>query len=134
MTRKDIKPERVAPPAKYFGSEIHTDLWGPSPVTSLGGRRYYITFTDDHTRFTYVDILCTKDKALEAYKTFVAWAHTQQGVKIQALCSDRGGEYTSHAFTRLLQQEGTKRRLTTHDTPQHNGVAESLNRCILERV
>jgi len=27
-----------------------------------------------------------------------------------------------------------QRRLTTHDTPQHNGVAESLNRRILERV
>ncbi|RVW77417.1 Retrovirus-related Pol polyprotein from transposon TNT 1-94 [Vitis vinifera] len=26
---------------------VHTDLWGPSPVASLGGSRYYITFIDD---------------------------------------------------------------------------------------
>jgi hypothetical protein len=44
MTRKVILKERVAPPAKRFGDEIHTDLWGPSPVNSLGGRCYYITF------------------------------------------------------------------------------------------
>ena len=26
---------------------VHTDLWGPSPVATLGGSRYYITFIDD---------------------------------------------------------------------------------------
>ena len=29
---------------------VHTDLWGPSPVTSLGGSMYYITFIDDSSR------------------------------------------------------------------------------------
>ena len=134
MTRKIILKERKAPPAKRFGDEVHTDLWGPSPINSLGGRRYYITFTDDATRFTVANVLRTKDEALNAYKTFAAWAQTQHGAKIKALRSDRGGEFTSHDFTKFLQQEGTERRLTTHDTPQHNGVAESLNRRLLERT
>lgn len=134
LTRKVILKERQAPPAKRFGDEIHTDLWGPSPINSLGGRRYYITFTDDATRYTVVNVLRTKDEALNTYKTFAAWAQTQHGVKIKALRSDRGGEYTGHEFTKYLQQEGTERRLTTHDTPQHNGIAESLNRRLLERV
>ena len=29
---------------------VHSDLWDPSPVTSLGGSRYYITFIDDCSR------------------------------------------------------------------------------------
>ena len=29
---------------------VHTDLWGSSPVASLGGLRYYITFIDDSSR------------------------------------------------------------------------------------
>ena len=29
---------------------VHTDLWGPSLVASLGGLRYYITFIDDSRR------------------------------------------------------------------------------------
>jgi hypothetical protein len=127
MTCKVILKEHVAPPAKHFGDEIHTDLWGPSPVNSLGGHRYYITFTDDATHYTHVNILHTKDEALDTYKTFTAWAQTQFGVKIKALCSDRGGEYTGHKFTQFLQQEGTEHRLTTHNTLQHNSVAESLN-------
>ena len=133
-TRKPIRKETATPLATSFGDEVHTDVWGPSSTPSLGGRKYYITFTDDHTRFTRLQLLRTKDEALQAYKTFAAWASTQHGAKIKRLRSDRGGEYTGNEFTAFLQSQGTERRLTTHDTPQHNGVAESLNRRLLERV
>lgn len=33
-----------------------------------------------------------------------------------------------------LQASGTVRKLTTHDTPQHNGVAKRLNRTLAEHV
>jgi hypothetical protein len=134
LTRKPIRSECKAPPANCFGVEIHSDLWGPSPVASLGGHRYYVTFTDDHTHFTRVDILQTKDQTLNSYHAFTSWARTQHSAKIKALRLDRSGEYTSRKFTHFLQSEGTERRLTTHDTPQHNGIAESLNRRLLEHV
>jgi hypothetical protein len=133
-TRKAIKKEREAVQASTFGDEIHSDLWGPSPLQTLGGRKYYITFTDDHTRYTWTQLLRSKDKALQAYKDFVAWAQTQRGTKFKRLRSDHGGEYTGEDFTKYLKEQGTERRLTTHDTPQHNGVAESLNRRLLERT
>ena len=133
-TRKPIQKETTTPLATSFGDEVHTDVWKPSPINSLGGRRYYITFTDDHTRFTRLELLRTKDEAFQAYKTFVAWASTQHGAKIKRLRSDRGGEYTGNEFSDFLRSQGTERHLTTHDTPQHNGVAESLNRRLLERV
>ena len=133
-TRKSIKKEREGAQASAFGEEIHSDLWGPSPLQTLGGRKHYITFTDDHSRFTRTQLLRSKDEALQAYKDFTAWAQTQHGAKIKRLRSDRGGEYTSDEFTKFLKQQGTERRLTTHDTPQHNGVAESLNRRLLERT
>ena len=133
-THKTIRKERTAPQASSFGEEVHTDLWGPSPILSLGGRKYYASFTDDYSRYTRLALLCFKDETLEAYKTFAAWAKTQHGAHIKRLRSDRGGEYTGGDFTKYLQEQGTERRLTTHDTPQHNGVAESLNRRLLERV
>ena len=40
----------------------------------------------------------------------------------------------SNAFTAYLRQQGTKRRLTTADTPQHNGIAKALNHRLLEHV
>jgi hypothetical protein len=68
MTRKAICKEREAAPAQAFGEEIHTDVWGPLPNQSLGGRKYYVTFTDDYSRYTKVNILCTKDETFAAYK------------------------------------------------------------------
>jgi transposase InsO family protein len=133
-TRKVIRKEREAPIADSFGAEIHSDLWGPSPLLSLGGRKFYVTFTDDHSRYTRLELLRTKDETLEAYKGYAAWAKTQHAVHIKRLRSDRGGEYTGHEFTDFLREQGTERRLTTADTPQHNGIAESLNRRLLERV
>ena len=133
-TRKQIRREREEPLADAFGDEVHSDLWGPSPVPSLGGRAHYVTFTDDYSRFTRLTPLRTKDQTLDAYKSFASWAHTQHGVKIKRFHTDRGGEYTGDAFTKFLEGEGTERRLTTHDTPQHNGVAEALNRRLMERV
>ena len=110
------------------------DLWGPSPVASVGRRKYYITFTNDHTHYTHLEILCTKDQALDAYKAFVAWAQTQHGLQIRRLRSDHRGEFTSMKFTKFLKEQGMEHRLTMHDTLQHNGVVESLNHRLVERV
>ena len=124
---KPIQKERDAPLADAFGAEVHTDLWGPLPTSSLGGHKYYVTFTDDHTHYTSAKILCSKDQMLSVYKAYAVWVHTQHGVWIKQLHSDRGGEYTGTDFTVFLQGEGTEHWLTMHDTPQHNGVSKALN-------
>lgn len=59
---------------------------------------------------------------------------TQHNTVIKRFHSDCGGEYLSDEFSRHLRAKGTERKLTTHDTPQHNGVAERLNRTLVERV
>jgi len=133
-TRKAIKKECEGVLAKSFGEEIHTDIWGLSPLNTIGSRRYYITFTDDYSHFSYIKLLHTKDKAFQAYKDFAAWVFTQHSMKIKRLRSDCGGKYTSSEFDCYLKGQGTEHCLTTHDTPQHNGVAESLNRRLLEWV
>jgi hypothetical protein len=33
---------------------VHTYVWGPTQVSSLGGSHYYVTFIDDATRKTWV--------------------------------------------------------------------------------
>jgi len=126
-TRKPIKKEQTSEPAKAFGDEIHSDLWGPSPISTIGGHKYYVSFTDNYSHYTSLDLLKYKDEALPAYKALTAWAQNQHGVCIKRLHSNRGGEYTGKDFTKFLQEQGTERRLTTHDTPQHNGMAEALN-------
>ena len=131
---KPIQKERDAPLADAFGAEVHTDLWGPLPTPSLGGHKYYVTFTDDHICYTSAKILCSKDQTLNAYKAYAAWVHTQHGAWIKWLHSDRGGEYTGTDFMVFLQGKGTEHQLTMHDTPQHNGVAKALNHRLVEHM
>ena len=130
-----IPKVRISPPAQNFGDEIHTDLWGPSTITTRQGRRYFVTFTDNVTRYTITYPLRSKDEALEAYKSFEAWATTQHHCKaIKVLRSDRGGEFLSKEFDQHLKESGMAGKLTTHNTPQLNGIAERLNRTLLERI
>jgi hypothetical protein len=74
---EDVLKARLAPTKpRYlgtsFGEEVHTDVWGPSPTQSLGGRKYYVTFTDDYLHYTCMQLLRTKDEAFGAYKAFAA--------------------------------------------------------------
>ena len=38
---------------------IHSNVWGPSPVATKGGSRYYISFIDDHTCYCWVYLMKT---------------------------------------------------------------------------
>lgn len=31
---------------------VHSDVWGPTPTTSLSGFKYFVTFVDDYSRVT----------------------------------------------------------------------------------
>ena len=31
---------------------IHYDVWGPSPISTPGGSRYFVIFVDDFSRYT----------------------------------------------------------------------------------
>jgi len=52
--------------------------------------------------------------------------------KLKVLRSDNGGEYLSNEFKAYLAQHGIKHELTVAYTPQQNGVAERMNRTLLD--
>ncbi|XP_031282138.1 uncharacterized protein LOC116140680 [Pistacia vera] len=47
---------------------VYSDLWGPTPVMSREGYRYYVIFVDDFSRYTWIYPLKLKS---EAYTVFV---------------------------------------------------------------
>ena len=78
---------------------VHTNLWGPSPVVSLGGLRYYITFIDDSSRKVWVNFLKNKSDVFETFKKWKAMVETKTGLKVKCLRSDNGGEYIDGGFS-----------------------------------
>jgi len=103
-------------------------------VPSLGGRRYFILFIDDATRWTEVEILKEKSEALAMFKAFKAKVEKKHGRSIKALRTDGGGEYTSKAFMAFLQSNGIEKETTAPYTPQENGVPERANRTVVSRA
>jgi hypothetical protein len=125
-------PKESKTRALTYGELVHMDLWGPAQTVSLGGCKYYISFTDDCTRQTRLEFLKQKSEALTAFKAYEAWVECQlPGVRIWKVHSDRGGEYLSAEFDRHLREQGIEWQLTVHDSPQQNGVAEHLNQTLV---
>ncbi|GJS24550.1 retrotransposon protein, putative, ty1-copia subclass [Tanacetum coccineum] len=120
--------------AKDLLGLIHTDVCGPFKITSRQGANYFVTFTDDFSRYGYVYLLKHKHEVFETFKVFQKEVENQLGKTIKSLRSDRGGEYMSQEFLDHLKDHGIIAHRTPPYTPQHNGVSERRNRTLLDMV
>ena len=129
-----IPKQQTSPRAQHRIDLVHSDVCGPLAVRSFGGSRYFITFVDEHSNWVVVYTMRNKSEAFAKYKLFEKFAETHTGRKVKVLCTDRGGEYLSTEFKLYLDSNGTQHQLTTAYTPQQNGVAERLNRTLIDLV
>jgi transposase InsO family protein len=113
---------------------VHTDVCGPMSSIARGGFQYFITFTDDFSRYGYIYLMRHKSESFEKFKKFQNEVQNQLGKTIKFLRSDRGGEYLSLEFGDHLKQCGIIPQLTPPGTPQWNGVSERRNRTLLDMV
>nr|GEV37762.1 hypothetical protein [Tanacetum cinerariifolium] len=104
---------------------IHIDVCGPFKIMSRQGASYFVTFTDDFSRYGYVYLLKHKHEVFETFKVFQKEVENQIGKTIKSLRSDRGGEYMSQEFLDHLKDHGIIAHRTLPYTPQHNDT--SLN-------
>ncbi|KAJ0094031.1 hypothetical protein Patl1_27066 [Pistacia atlantica] len=111
---------------------VHADLCGPMQTKSFGGSRYFLLFTDDYSRMSWVYFLQFKSETFENFKKFKAHVEKQSGKCIKVLCTDRGGEFLSHEFIQFCEEQGLHRELTVPSTPEQNGIAERKNRTVVE--
>ena len=111
---------------------VHSDVCGPMPKESIGGRKYFVTFIDDYSRCCQVYFLRHKSEVLEKFKEFEAATTNDSGERIGILRSDNGGEYISKEFKDYLKSKGIHHELTVPYSPEQNGVAERMNRTLME--
>ncbi|KAI5332874.1 hypothetical protein L3X38_023003 [Prunus dulcis] len=111
---------------------VHSDVWGPSPIDSCTGYRYYVLFLDDYTKYSWIFPLKFKSDVCEVFKVFKAKMENVLNSKIKYLRSDSGGEYLSTGFQTFLNQQGIIHQFSCPHTPQQNGSAERKHRHIVE--
>nr|GEW43743.1 hypothetical protein [Tanacetum cinerariifolium] len=120
--------------AKYLLRLIHTDVCGPFRIVSRQGANYFVTFTDDFSRYSYVYLLKHKHEVFETFKVFQKEVENHLGKTIKSLRSNRRGEYISQEFLDHFKEHGIISHRTPPYTLQHNGVPERRNRTPLDMV
>jgi transposase InsO family protein len=113
---------------------MHSDVCGPMSISARDGSRYFVTFTDDFSRYGYVYLMRHKSESFKKIKEFKAEVENQLGKKIKVFITDRDGEYLSGEFRGYLKAHGILSQLTPPGTPQWNGVSERKNRTLLDMV
>ena len=120
-----LKVERSTGPLEL----IHSDVCDMKVVQPRGGKKYFITFIDDCTKYCYVYLLRSKDEAIEAFIQYKNEVKNQLNKKVKVLRSDKGEEYES-PFGEFCLQHGIVHQTTSPYSPQQNGVAERKNRTL----
>lgn len=111
---------------------IHTDVCGPMQTATANGKRYIVTFIDDFSSFTVIQLLKEKSEVEGTIREFIKFCNTLFGSNPKVIRSDRGGEYTGKRLQDYLKSEGIQVQFTTPYSPQQNGKAERKNRTLVE--
>nr|GEW62420.1 retrotransposon protein, putative, Ty1-copia subclass [Tanacetum cinerariifolium] len=120
--------------AKDLLGLIHTDVCGSFKIVSRQGASYFVTFTDDFSRYGYVYLMKHKHEVFKTFNVFQKEVENQLGKTIKSLRSDRGGEYMSQEFFDHLKEHEIIAHRTPPYTPQYNGVSERRNRTLVDMV
>ena len=111
---------------------IHMDLCGPMHITGTGGERYYLAITDDCTGFVVVYPLKQKSEATKEIIGYINWAENQLSEKVLKITCDGGKEFINNELETFCVNRGIEVNQANPYTPEQNGVAERMNRTLIE--
>jgi transposase InsO family protein len=83
-----------------------------SPATP-GGRRYFLLFVNDATRYMWAVLLDSKVAVADAIKRHQAATEKECGRKLRVLRTDNGGKFTAYCA-----DEGIQRHYSAPYSPQ----------------
>lgn len=123
--------------APHTGSLVAVDTFMVGSLKGVG-KVYLQTAIDCHSRFAFGRLYTNKMPvtAVHLLNTDVLPFFEQEGARIETILSDNGREFCGrpdqHPYELFLQLEGIEHRTTKVRRPQSNGIAERLNRTLLD--
>jgi hypothetical protein len=120
--------------ATKVGGLVHSDLCGPLQVPSVSGCRYFMTITDDYSRYISVFPLRAKSDAFHAFEGYCNRFFNLHQRHISAIRSDNGTEYRNRQFTEFCHLHGIHQQFTNVYSASQNGVSERINYTLLNPV
>jgi Reverse transcriptase (RNA-dependent DNA polymerase)/GAG-pre-integrase domain len=107
---------------------VHTDVWGPAPVTSTNGNKYYVHFIDQYSRFGWLYCCPYKSDIPMIFKLFKAHVENLLSCTIKTIQCDGGTEFSPIRS----QFPEISFHISCPYTPEQNGLAERKHRHIVE--
>ena len=88
-------------------------MWKKNDMLTRGEKRYFISFIDDYSCYTYVYLLRTKYETIEKFKEFKKMVENQKKRKNKVLRIDRGDEYFSWEFFIFCEENKIIHQMST---------------------
>lgn len=115
-----------------MGALIHADTWGPYPVESYDGLRYFMFFTDDATRLSSEKGFRTKDQIPAVFRSMHREFEVRFNVVIRGYRFD--GEFHQGAIDRYLGRHHVPFEVTVAYNHYMGGSHERANRTIRDKA
>ncbi|KAJ0477852.1 putative RNA-directed DNA polymerase [Helianthus annuus] len=109
---------------------VFCDVWGPTPVTSFYGHRYFLLGVDHYTRYMWLFPLKQKSDVFTTFKQFHSMAERQFKTHLKAFQTDWGGEFRN--LSSFFKTLGIIHRLSCPHTSEQNGFVERRRRHVVE--
>ena len=106
------------------GQTVHLDLWGPSPVASRGGKRYFLTCYDDNSRRKIIYLLKGKSETTACVIEYVKLVENQLGTTVKLARSDLGGEFEAGKLDTFFKSKGIEHHQIPPTAHAQNGRVE----------
>ena len=84
---------------------VHSDVWGPTPINSYNGFKYFVIFIDDFSRAIWLYLLKSKDEVFYCFQEFLCLIENQFNSKLKIFRSDNGTEFVNKNFTNLFKEK-----------------------------
>jgi hypothetical protein len=108
---------------------VFSDVWGPTPE-SVGRYKYYVSFIDGFSKFTWIYLLKYKSEFFQKFHEFQKLVERLFDKKIIVVQFDWGGEYEK--LNSFFTKVGITHLVSCPHVHQQNGVAERKRRHIVE--
>jgi hypothetical protein len=109
---------------------VFYDVWGPSPILSTNGARYYVIFVDHFSKFTWFYPITCKYDVSSIFPKFQAYVECLFDRKIKSIQTDGGGEFQKlhHLFASMASIIGLRAHILTNKMGLWNVNTDILSR------
>nr|GEV38262.1 retrovirus-related Pol polyprotein from transposon TNT 1-94 [Tanacetum cinerariifolium] len=115
---------KLTPSSKIRLQLLHMDLCGPMRVVSINGKRYVLVIVDDHSSYTWIHFLRSKDERPEVLIDFLRLVQRGLQAQVRVVRTDKGTEILNQTLHAYFAAEGIH-----HQT----SIARTLNKTALSR-